>query len=146
MRRRHPSPEGGYSLVILIVVVSIMTIAVAVVLPLWSSVMQREREEELIFRGLQYAEAIRCFQRRFGRYPIKLEELIEVKPRCARQLYPDPMTEDGSWGLIYAGGPGTQVRPGPTPDQTEGRQPQNGLRAQPDPTRQTPSSATSMDE
>ncbi|MCB1037579.1 MAG: hypothetical protein KDD47_27350, partial [Acidobacteria bacterium] len=44
-----------------------------------------------------------------GRYPVRLEELYEVKPRSIRQLYPDPMTEDGTWGLIYAGGPGTRV-------------------------------------
>jgi type II secretory pathway pseudopilin PulG len=99
-------------MVILVILVTIMTIGTAAAFPLWTSVSQREKEEELIFRGLQYAEAIRCFQRRFQRLPIKLEELEKVKPRCIRQLYPDPMTEDGEWGLIYAGGPGTQVNPG----------------------------------
>lgn len=134
MRRRlKPGREAGYNLVILVVMVTLMTIAVAVVLPLWSSVAQRDREEELIFRGLQYAEAVRCFQRRFGRYPVRLQELLEVKPRCIRQLYPDPMSEDGEWGLIYAGGPGTQVRPGQNPNQAPGRQPPNGLTARPDP-------------
>ncbi|HEX2251775.1 MAG TPA: hypothetical protein VHQ65_00740, partial [Thermoanaerobaculia bacterium] len=49
--------------------------------PAWSKMAQREKEEELIFRGLQYAEAIRVFQRKFGRYPTRLEELIEVEPR-----------------------------------------------------------------
>lgn len=98
-------------MVILVILVTILTIGTAAALPLWSSVSQREKEEELIFRGLQYAEAIRCFQRRFQRFPIKLEELEKVKPRCIRQLYPDPLSEDGEWGLIYAGGPGTQINP-----------------------------------
>ena len=31
---------------------------------------------------------------------MRLEELIEVKPRSIRQLWKDPMTEDGEWGLL----------------------------------------------
>jgi hypothetical protein len=64
--------------------------------------IQRDKEEELVFRGLQYAEAIRVFQVRFGRYPVRLEELTEVRPRCIRQLWKEPMSEDGQWGLIFA--------------------------------------------
>ncbi|MDY7091759.1 MAG: hypothetical protein SX243_02170 [Acidobacteriota bacterium] len=116
--------EQGYNMVILAILVTILTIGTAAALPLWTSVSQREKEEELIFRGLQYAEAIRCFQRRFQRYPIKLEELEKVKPRCIRQLYPDPMTDDGEWGLIYAGGPGTQINP----NQAEGNPNQQNRR------------------
>ena len=112
MIRRRPSQRrrSGYSMVFLMMAVTFMSIMTAQVLPEWTAVSQREKEAELIFRGLQYAEAIRVFQRRFGRYPVRLEELYEVKPRCIRQLYPDPMSEDGNWGLIYAGGPGTRVR------------------------------------
>ena len=110
MRRRESTipqrrcSEGGYSMVILIMAVMAITAMTAVALPTWTSIGQREREEELIHRGLQYAEAIRVFQRRFGRYPVRLKELIEVKPRCIRQLYPDPMNEEGEWGLIFATG------------------------------------------
>jgi hypothetical protein len=64
--------------------------------------IQRDKEEELVFRGLQYAEAIRVFQVRFGRYPVRLEELVEVRPRCLRQLWKDPMSEEGQWGLVFA--------------------------------------------
>ncbi len=119
---------SGYSMVFLMMAVTFMTILTARVLPEWSALSQREKEEELIFRGLQYAEAIRVFQRRFGRYPVRLEELYKVKPRCIRQLYPDPMTEDGSWGLIFAGGPGTRV-------QGQGRPGQPGQPGQPNTTR-----------
>lgn len=130
IRRTSPLRRiGGYSMVILMMAVTFMTIFTARVLPEWSAISQREKEEELIFRGLQYAEAIRVFQRRFGRYPVRLEELYEVKPRCIRQLYPDPMTENGSWGLIYAGGPGTQA-----PGQGRGNQNQPGQPGQNPPT------------
>jgi type II secretory pathway pseudopilin PulG len=99
--------EEGYNLVILMVLVTVMNVAVAVTLPSWSKWAQREKEEELIFRGLQYAEAIRVFQTRHGRPPNTLEELIEVEPRSIRQLYPNPMTENGKWGLLVQAQPGT---------------------------------------
>ncbi|HEY0558214.1 MAG TPA: type II secretion system protein [Thermoanaerobaculia bacterium] len=98
------SGESGYNMVMLIVAVTILNIMVAAVLPLMSTDIQRQKEEELVFRGFQYAEAIRLFHGRFQRYPVKLEELLEMKPRCIRQLWKDPMTKDGKWGLIFQGG------------------------------------------
>lgn len=107
-------PEGGYNLVLLAVIITLMNIAVAVALPVWSHAMQREREEELIFRGLQYAEAIRVFQNRFGRLPVRLQELIETEPRSIRQLWKDPITDSHDWGLVLAtgAGGGVSVDPG----------------------------------
>ena len=130
-RRRAPRPsEAGYNLVILLVLLTIMNVMAAAAMPLWSTAIRRDREEELIFRGFQYAEAIRVFQRRFGRQPVRLEELIEVKPRCIRQLWKDPMTEDGKWGLIYADAPQEQPPPGPGQappvEDSEGRPPEEG--------------------
>jgi len=95
--------EQGYNLVILTVMITVMSIALAAALPRWSTEIEREREEELIFRGLQYAEAIRIFQTRFGRLPLRLEELLETEPRSIRQLWPNPMREDGRWALIFQG-------------------------------------------
>ena len=91
-------------MVILMVAVTILAVLTAASLPMWSQAMKREKEEELIFRGWQYAEGIRVFQQRHGRYPTRLKELIEVKPRSIRQLWEDPMTESGEWGLIFQGG------------------------------------------
>jgi type II secretory pathway pseudopilin PulG len=100
-----PSPQGsgefGYNLVVLIVAIAVLNILIAAMLPLWSTAIRREKEEELVFRGLQYAEAIRVFHKDYQRYPNKLEELLEIKPRCIRQLWKDPMTEDGKWALIF---------------------------------------------
>lgn len=101
-RRNSPSgsKESGYTLAALAVAVTVMSILTAVALPVWSKAIQREKEEELIARGLQYAEAIRVFRARFGRAPVRLQELIEVKPRSIRRLWRDPMMEDGEWGLL----------------------------------------------
>ena len=109
--RSGRSSEGGYNLVILAVLITVMNIAVAVALPVWSHAMQREREEELIFRGLQYAEAIRVFQNRFGRLPVRLEELIETEPRSIRQLWKDPITDSRDWGLVLMGQGGAEISP-----------------------------------
>lgn len=110
MRRlvhRLRSRDAGYNLVILAMAITVMNILVASALPVWSHLIQREKEEELIFRGLQYAEAIRVFQQRFGRPPQRLEELVEVEPRSIRQLWRNPMSDDGRWGLILGNLPAT---------------------------------------
>ena len=110
----------------LLVGITVASILIASVLPLASAQAQREREAELIFRGLQYSEGIRVFRRRFGRYPNSLEELLEVKPRSVRKLWKDPMTKDGAWGIVSLEGTpvntgvpsvpgGGRIGPGPTP-------------------------------
>ena len=116
----RPRLRGGYTLVALIVIVAVMNVLVAAALPYWSQVMKRDREAELIFRGLQYAEAIRVFQLRFNRLPNTLDELIEVNPRSIRRLWKDPMTDSGEWQPIFAqvgqgGGRGRQVAAGTAP-------------------------------
>ncbi len=132
--RRARRGEAGYNLVVLVIAILLLNVAVAAMLPLWSTQIRREKEEELIFRGLQYAEAIRLFQTRFQRFPTTLGELVSVQPRCIRQLWKDPMTDDGKWAPIYQG-QGTPLIPsfappsgrastrfgaGPVPSETNG--------------------------
>ncbi len=123
--RRRPA-RRGYTLVALMVGLTVMMILIAAVLPAVSAEMQRMREDELIFRGTQYAEGIRTFRRRYGRFPNSLKEMIETRPRTLRKLWKDPMTPDGEWavigiaapvpGLPPPGGPGgAQRTPTPTP-------------------------------
>lgn len=95
----------GYTLASVLIFTTLLMIGLTVVVQSWSNLLQREREEELIFRGMQYVEAIRVFQQRNGRLPNKLKELIEFgpgKPRCIRKLYKDPITDSDKWGLIFA--------------------------------------------
>lgn len=108
-RRRVRGPWArsarGYTLVALLVGLTVMAILHASVLPLASTQGQRDRESELIFRGLQYAEGIRLFRRRFGRYPVSLKEMIETQPRTLRKLWKDPMTGTADWGLVTLASP-----------------------------------------
>lgn len=101
-RSRPRLASQGFNLVILVMAVTVLNILLALALPAWSSMIQREKEQELIFRGLQYAEAVRVFQIRHGRLPTKITELIEVVPRSIRQLWHNPIAEDGSWLLLPA--------------------------------------------
>jgi type II secretory pathway pseudopilin PulG len=79
-----------------------MSIAIAVALPAWKYVIQNEREEELIFRGGQIADAIRRYQTKNGNaLPASMDVL--VKGKFLRKAYKDPMTADGSWRLIRQG-------------------------------------------
>jgi len=67
----------------------------------YESVLWREREAELFFRGGQYVRAIKLFKERYTRAPEGVEELVEKK--CLRRAYPDPMSRDGSWLWVMQG-------------------------------------------
>jgi type II secretory pathway pseudopilin PulG len=90
------------AIVIFLLLLSISMMAVA---PAVTKVMQREREEELIFRGKQYAQAFLNFQKRQGRFPLELKELMQTQPRSARKLFKEPMCDCDDWGLIHVGQP-----------------------------------------
>jgi len=93
------STEKGYTILILLVFVTVLAIGLLVAVPVWQTAIQRDKEEELIFRGKQYVEAIRIFQQKHpGTFPKTVEEL--VKGRCLRRPFPDPMTKDGKWDII----------------------------------------------
>jgi type II secretory pathway pseudopilin PulG len=104
------SGERGHALVVLVGVLAVLAVALTAALPHWGALVQRDKEAELVARGLQYAEALRVFQRRFGRLPVRLEELVEVEPRAIRQLWRDPFAADGSW-LLLVETPGGQIAP-----------------------------------
>jgi type II secretory pathway pseudopilin PulG len=102
----------GYILIMLLFVVTAMGIGLLVAVPVWETQIQREREDELIFRGKQYVESVRLFQvKKPGSFPKTLEELVEEK--CLRRLYKDPMTQEGDWNIILLpqGVPGALGRP-----------------------------------
>jgi len=114
---RVRAAERGYALVALLVGITIMMIAMAAVLPSWRYVMKNEREEELIFRGCQIADAITCYKRKTNNtQPVSIDQL--VKQKCLRKAYKDPMMADGKWRLVPLNEPMPvpgQQRPGPQP-------------------------------
>ena len=97
--------ERGYTLVAIMIFLTLLSIAILAVSPSVSMMMRRDREQELLFRGKQYAQAILNFQKRQGRFPLKLAELMKTKPRSARKLFKEPICNCDDWGLIRVGQP-----------------------------------------
>jgi type II secretory pathway pseudopilin PulG len=109
---------GGYAMAALLVAIGVMAVMLTAAMPAWRQLVQREKEEELIFRGQQYVRAIGLFQRKFGvTYPPNIDVLVEQ--HLLRKKYKDPMTEDGEFQVLYQGmlavpqrvGQGTQTGP-----------------------------------
>jgi hypothetical protein len=89
----------GYLVIMLMMAVFAISLGMLLAVPVWQTEVRREKEEELIFRGKQYAEAVRLFVRKNpGRFPSTLQELLDKK--FIRKLYKDPMTENGEWNVI----------------------------------------------
>jgi len=83
--------------------VFLLAIGLLIAVPVLQTEVQREKEEELIFRGKQYAEAVRLYaQKNPGRFPSSFKELLEKK--CIRKLFRDPFGPDGQWNVILATG------------------------------------------
>jgi type II secretory pathway pseudopilin PulG len=110
--------QAGYTFIILMAMITILAIGLLVAVPVWKTQIQREAEEELVFRGLQYVEAVRLYSlKNGGRLPAKIDDLVEG--RFLRRPYPDPMTKDGEWDLIlqadnFSAGAGAAGRPAQT--------------------------------
>lgn len=124
--RRRRRDEDGFNLVYLAVTVTLLNIWIAAMLPLWSHQILRNKEADLIFRGLQIAEGIRVYLARTGQYPTSLKQMMEHQPRCLRKIWPNPLREDGRWALVPVGtgGAGRQGQPGQGPNgRNNGAQP-----------------------
>jgi type II secretory pathway pseudopilin PulG len=126
------SAAHGYAMAALLVAMSIMAVMMAVAMPVWKQMAQREKEEELIFRGKQYAHAIGLFQRKFANAsPPSLDVLVEQK--FIRRKYKDPITNDDFVPILAGQSPVGNVQP----SAAQGRGQGAGPGASPQPT--TPS-------
>ncbi len=85
--------DGGFVLVALLIGIAVASIWMAAALPSWRQQVIRQREHELIFRGQQYARAIRLYQAQMGNtLPTSIDDL--VSQHFLRRKYKDPITND----------------------------------------------------
>ncbi len=102
--------DRGFTYLAVLALVVILSVSMMSAQTYWSTIMKREREKELLFRGGQIRSAIESYCKSapsaYGSsFPRRLEDLIRdprfpgVK-RHLRRLYKDPMTEHGKWGLV----------------------------------------------
>src|SRR3954471_24260587 len=105
---RTPTGTRGYAMAALLVAMAVMAVLMSVAMPTWKQTLRRENEEELIFRGTQYARAIGAYQRKFANAsPPSIDELITQ--RLLRKKYKDPLavTKDREFALLYVNNQGT---------------------------------------
>lgn len=114
-RRQNRQRGFGYLGVLFLV---LMTGAgLASVGQVWSFAQQRDREEELLFVGNEFRQALLRYSQhtpaQAPRYPMELEELLRdprhpVVRRHLRKLYRDPITGSAEWGVVR--GPEGRIR------------------------------------
>jgi hypothetical protein len=118
MKKRFPVPkrmrrQSGYAFMLVIFLTALVMLGTIVAAPAARTERQREKEEEMIWRGKQYIRGIKLYYRKNGRFPTSLEDLTKPKNgslRYLRQAYKDPMNkEDGTWRLIYVGPSGQLI-------------------------------------
>ena len=104
----------GFSYISALIFVSVMGISLTAASTYWSTIIKRDKEQELLFRGDQIRRAIESYFNggpggKGEQYPGSLKDLLK-DPRYPsmtkhlRKIYEDPMTDDGQWGIIMASG------------------------------------------
>jgi type II secretory pathway pseudopilin PulG len=84
---------------VLLVSMSVAAVMLTVAMPVWKQMAQREKEEELVFRGQQYVRALRLFGTKYANAsPPNLDVLVEQ--RFLRKKYKDPITNDDFQPLL----------------------------------------------
>ena len=105
--RQHGSVFMGMLVTVAVVAVMLMEVGT-----LWSSVLQRERELELLARGNEIRRAIGLYYGAGNTYPKSLEDLVldrrqPTTRRYLRKAYDDPLTGTADWGVVE--GPGETI-------------------------------------
>jgi type II secretory pathway pseudopilin PulG len=105
---RSASAARGFTYLGMLFLVIVMGIALASVAEVWTSTAQRDREQELLFAGLQFQNAIGVYYESspgVKEFPPSLEALLPdarfpTVRRYLRKVYADPMTGKADWGLV----------------------------------------------
>jgi type II secretory pathway pseudopilin PulG len=113
-KRRRRQSQGGYILLTFLLIIAILAIFAAAAERSLTQQIKRDREEELIHRGVQYSRAVRHYYKKFGKYPTRIEDLESSNTiRFLRKRYKDPITgkdfkllHQGEVQMSFAGGVG----------------------------------------
>jgi len=100
--------QAGFTYLGLMLIVAAMGAALAATAQVWATVVQREKELELLFIGDQFRRALSAYsggaRNANERTPRTLNDLLKDprhpdNRRYLRQIYIDPMTGKREWGL-----------------------------------------------
>ena len=110
------SRELGFTYIALLTLVAIMGVVLAATGQVWSTAVRQQKEQELIFAGDQFRNAITQYYKnspgQAARYPTSLEDLLKDPRypdtrRYLRKIYLDPISNSLEWGLVK--GPGGEI-------------------------------------
>jgi hypothetical protein len=107
--RRRRNPESGYAFLFALGLILLMIAGSVVVMQKGATIRRRAMEQETIWRGNQYARAIRLYYHKTGHYPQTFDDLQKGAPdlHFLRQPYKNPTNPaDGSWRFIYVNAAG----------------------------------------
>jgi hypothetical protein len=107
--RQRRSQESGFAFLLALGLIVLVVAMTLVVLQNGATQHRRQVEEEAIWRGNQYARAIRLYFHKTGHYPQDLDALQKGLPEMhfLRQAYKDPTnTADGTWRFVYVNSAG----------------------------------------
>lgn len=93
---RHMFQEG-FTYIWLMIFVTIVCINLAVVVPVWRTVVKRDKEEELHARLESIRNGIKEYKKKYNKLPSNISELVTYK--CLRKPFSDPMTGKFDWAL-----------------------------------------------
>jgi type II secretory pathway pseudopilin PulG len=101
MRRR---PQSGYVLLVILFMLFVFALGITAAAQRIRTQIRRDREAEMIHRGQQYQRAVGRYYRKFGRYPLSIEQLEDTNHvRFLRRRYKDPTAVDGQWKVLHVG-------------------------------------------
>src|SRR5580700_4923965 len=103
------SQESGYAFLFVLGLILLMIAGSLTALQLGATIRRRRIEQETIWRGNQYARAIRLYYHKTGHYPQTFDDLQKGMPdlHFLRQPYKNPTNPaDGSWRFIYVNAAG----------------------------------------
>jgi type II secretory pathway pseudopilin PulG len=90
--------QKGFTLFVLLATIVIIGISTSIGVKQWKTIVKRDKEAELLFRGDQIRRAIALYFNKPGalKYPSSMEDLMGDgfgKKNYLRRLYKDPMTK-----------------------------------------------------
>lgn len=112
--KRKPSPGrvnrmGGFTYYALLIIVAVIGVTLAAAGEVWHLAQKREKEQELLFAGNQFRQALNSYYEnspgRERHFPSNLEDLLKdprypSTKRYLRKIFRDPVTGSTRWGVL----------------------------------------------
>lgn len=88
---------SGFTYIWLMIFIAVMCVNIAIVAPVWRTIIKRDKEEELRFRLDSIRSGINVYKSKYNKFPDNISELVTLK--CLRKPFFDPMTGKLNWTL-----------------------------------------------